>query len=76
MTSLILEEIDMEGEPEEVGASLRKEAEIFFDFSDKRDGGRGVERFAPPPPRAGPIERGMRRFIWWCLGCPIRGSAH
>jgi len=40
MTILILEEIDVEGEPEEVSASLRKEAEIFFDFSDKRDRGK------------------------------------
>ena len=75
MTILILEEMDVEGASEEVRASLRKEAEIFFDFSDKRDGGREVECILPPPPRTGLIERSMRRFIWWCLGCPIQGNA-
>ena len=75
MTSLILEEIDAEGASEEVSASLRKEAEVFFDFSDKRDRKGEAECIAPPPPRTGLIERSMRRFIWWCLGCPIQGNA-
>ena len=75
MTILILEEIDVEGDSEEASESLRKETEVFFDFSDKRDGGREVECILPPPPRTGPIERGMRRFIWWCLSWRIQGNA-
>lgn len=76
MTSLILEEIGVGGRPEEVSASLKKEAAIFFDsIGHQRDPKKSVERTPSPPRRARLIERCMRRLIWWCLGCPIEGNA-
>lgn len=75
MTNLILEELDFEGDPDKLSALLRREANMLSEsFAEGIRKGEG-ERIVKEPSRTGVLDRGIRRFIWWCLGSPIRGNA-
>ena len=75
MTDLILDEIGMKNDSGQIGASLRRDAEILTEsFSQGARRGE-VVKIVPRPVTASVFDRGMRRFIWWCMGCPIRSKA-
>lgn len=77
MADLILESYGINNDPGQLSSSLRREAELL-DSPCRRGGSftqharKGETPMMRRPEKAGVLDRGMRRFVWWCLGCPIR----
>lgn len=75
MTDLVLDEVGMKNNSNELSVCLTKEAEVLLGSLSPRTRRAEPERIFSKGDKPKLIDLVMRRFIWWCLGCPIRGKS-